>query len=158
EVRRAKDLIEAGRLGRILNFRLMFGGYIDMTGTWYSQKALAGGGIIMDNGPHAIDLVHFLMGKKKHVTAQAAAVQRLEVESTAQLSRGLENDTAGTADLSWCVRVPSRSYLELYGDEGAALLDFDGISYMFKTWSDWKRVDNTVGVKQAFGRQVEYFV
>ena len=38
---KAKELIEAGSLGQILNFRLMFGGYIDMTGQWYSQKALS---------------------------------------------------------------------------------------------------------------------
>ena len=39
EVRRAKQLIDAGSLGRILNFRLMFGGYIDMKDQWYTQKA-----------------------------------------------------------------------------------------------------------------------
>ena len=70
EVRRAKELIDAGSLGQILNFRLMFGGYIDMAGQWYSQKALSGGGIIMDNGPHAADLMHFLFGDVKSVTAQ----------------------------------------------------------------------------------------
>jgi dTDP-4-amino-4,6-dideoxygalactose transaminase/predicted dehydrogenase len=159
EVRRARDLVQAGSLGDILNFRLMFGDYVDMAGTWYAQKALAGGGIIMDNGPHAADLVHFLLGPVKEVTAEASSVQHLEVEDTAKLSMSLDNGkTVGTTDLSWSVRVPCRSYLELYGVDGAALLDPDGLSYRFKSWKEWKRVDNAADRKQAFARQIDYFV
>ena len=158
EVRKAKELIDTGSLGNILNFRLMFGGYIDMNGQWYSQKALSGGGIIMDNGPHAADLMRFLFGDVKSITAQVGSIQHLEVEDTAKLDVCMENQTVGTGDLSWCVRVPPRSYLEIYGDAGAASLDSDGISYKFKTYSEWKRVANQVDVKGAFARQIDYFV
>jgi|SoiMethySBSTD1v2_1073268.scaffolds.fasta_scaffold00140_16 perosamine synthetase len=158
EVRRAKELIDSGSLGRILNFRLMFGGYIDMHGQWYAQKALAGGGIIMDNGPHAADLMRYLFGDVKSITAQVARIQNLEVEDTAKLDVCMTNQTAGTGDLSWSVRIPSRSYLEIYGEDGAASLDPEGITYRFKTWSEWKREVNAVDSKGAFARQVHYFV
>jgi len=158
EVRRAKALIDAGSLGRILNFRLMFGGYIDMHDQWYAQKALAGGGIIMDNGPHAADLMRYLFGDIRSVTAQVANIQNLEVEDTAKLNVCTEHQTVGTSDLSWSVRIPARSYLEIYGEDGAASLDFEGISYRFKTWSEWKREANQVDAKGAFARQIHYFV
>jgi predicted dehydrogenase len=159
EVRKAKELIHTGSLGRILNFRLMFGGYIDMHGQWYAQKALAGGGIIMDNGPHAADLMRYLFGcDVKSVTAQVARIQNLEVEDTAKLDVCMANETPGTGDLSWSVRIPARSYLEIYGEDGAASLDGDGISYRFKTWSEWKREANAVDAKGAFARQIHYFV
>jgi predicted dehydrogenase len=159
EVRKAKELIESGSLGRVLNFRLMFGGYIDMRGQWYGQKALAGGGIIMDNGPHAADLMRYLFGcDVKSVTAQVSHIQGLEVEDTAKLDVCLANETLGTGDLSWTVRIPPRSYLEIYGEDGAALLDGEGISYRFKTWSEWKREPNAVDVKGALARQIHYFV
>jgi predicted dehydrogenase len=159
EVRRAKALIESGSLGRVLTFRLMFGGYIDMRGQWYAQKALSGGGIIMDNGPHAADLMRYVFGcEVKSVTAQVAHIQGLEVEDTAKLDVCLANETFGTGDLSWSVRIPSRSYLEIYGEDGAASLDGDGISYRFKTWSEWKREPNTVDGKGAFARQIHYFI
>jgi dTDP-4-amino-4,6-dideoxygalactose transaminase/predicted dehydrogenase len=158
EVRRAKDLIDAGSLGRILNFRLMFGGYIDMHDQWYAQKALAGGGIIMDNGPHAADLMGYLFGDIKSVSAQVANIQNLEVEDTAKLNVCTERQTVGTTDLSWSVRIPARSYLEIYGEDGAASLDSEGISYRFKTWSEWKREPNQVDVKGAFARQMHYFI
>jgi dTDP-4-amino-4,6-dideoxygalactose transaminase/predicted dehydrogenase len=158
EVRKAKELIDSGSLGRVLNFRLMFGGYIDMHGQWYAQKALAGGGIIMDNGPHAADLMRFLFGDVKTISAQVARIQELEVEDTAKLDVRMENETVGTTDLSWCVRIPPRSYLEIYGEDGAASLDAQGISYKFKTWNQWKRDDNELDVKGAFARQIHYFI
>jgi dTDP-4-amino-4,6-dideoxygalactose transaminase/predicted dehydrogenase len=158
EVRRAKELVESGSLGRILNFRLMFGGYIDMHDQWYARKALAGGGIIMDNGPHAADLMRYLFGDIKSITAQVARVQNLEVEDTAKLDVCMASEAVGTGDLSWSVRIPPRSYLEIYGEDGAAALDYQGISYRFKTWDEWKRDTNELDVKGAFARQIHYFV
>lgn len=158
EVRRAKELVDSGSLGKILNFRLMFGGYIDMSGQWYSQKALSGGGIIMDNGPHAADLIRFLFGDVKDISAEVGCVQNLEVEDTAKLNIRMESTAVGTGDLSWSVRVPSQSYLEIYGENGAAALDAAGISYKFTTWNEWKRVPNDVDVKGAFARQIRYFI
>jgi len=158
EVRKAKQLIDAGSLGRILSFRLMFGGYIDMKDQWYAQKAISGGGIIMDNGPHAADLIRFLFGDIQSVAAQVTKVQKLDVEDTARLDVTADRALAGTSDLSWSLRIPARSYLEIYGEDGAASLDAEGISYKFKTWSEWKRDLNQVDAKGAFARQINYFV
>ena len=48
--------------------------------------------------------------------------------------------------------------MEIYAEEGTLLLDFDGLSYKFKTWDAWKRVDNQATIKQAFNRQLDHFV
>ena len=158
EVRRAKQMIDAGSLGPILSFRLMFGGYIDMANQWYAEKTLSGGGIIMDNGPHAFDLVRFLFGDVTSVSAQGSHVQNLAVEDTAKVDLVAGAGTVGTSDLSWSLRIPARSYLEIYGADGSASLDGEGISYRFKTWSEWKRDVNERDVKGAFARQIDYFV
>ena len=158
EVRRAKQMIDAGSLGPIISFRLMFGGYIDMTQQWYATKALAGGGIIMDNGPHAFDLVRYLFGDVTSIAAQTSSIQNLEVEDTAKVDLAAGGGIVGTSDLSWSVRVPARSYLEIYGADGSASLDGEGISYRFKTWSEWKRDLNQRDGKGAFARQIDYFV
>jgi predicted dehydrogenase len=151
-------MIDAGSLGPILSFRLMFGGYIDMTQQWYASKALAGGGIIMDNGPHAFDLIRYLFGEVTSIAAQTSSVQHLEVEDTAKVDLAAGAGVVGTSDLSWSVRVPARSYLEIYGADGSASLDGEGISYRFKTYSEWKRDLNQRDVKGAFARQIDYFV
>ncbi len=158
EVARAKELIASGALGRIVNFRLMFGGYLSMAGTWYAARELAGGGVIMDNGPHAFDLIRFLFGEIEHVSTEILNVQDLEVEDTAKLTVSVRGGIVGVVDLSWSMPVPSAAYLEIYGADGAALLDLEGISYRFKNWNQWKRIHNQLDVKEAFARQVDYFI
>ncbi len=158
EVIRAKELLVNGGMGKVLNFRLMFGGYIDMSGKWYSKEELSGGGVIMDNGPHALDLIHYLFGEIESVLTEAVSYQRLSVEDTANLGIHLKNGAFGTVNLSWSIAVPSKTYLEIYCEDGAILLDPEGISYRFKTWNEWKRIPNKLTVKEAFGRQINHFI
>jgi len=158
EVLKARGLIQKGSLGRILNFRLMFGGYMNMVGTWYVQEEISGGGIIMDSAPHAIDLIRYLFGEIETVSAQKKNYQEIEVEDTAKLVFLLKNGASGTVDLSWSVAVPPQTYLEIYGEDGSAFLDLKGITYKFKTWVEWKRVPSQVNSKEAFARQIDHFV
>jgi dTDP-4-amino-4,6-dideoxygalactose transaminase/predicted dehydrogenase len=158
EVLKAKELLDRGDLGKILSFRLMFGGYIDMTGTWYADKKFSGGGVIMDNGPHATDLLRFLLGDVKSVTAYGSRVQNIEVEDTAQLVLSLESGAIGTVDLSWSNCIPSKSYLEIYGENGTVLLDGEGMSYKFKSWKEWKTIPREANTKASFARQIDHFI
>jgi len=158
EVMKAKALLDQGGLGKVLSFRLMFGGYVDMAGTWFVQKKLSGGGVIMDNGPHAVDLVRFLFGEIQSVVAHAARCQNIEVEDTAQMTFHMKNGVIGTADLTWSNSIPARTYLEIYGENGTILLDFEGLSYKFKNWNEWKREPNSVDMRVAFARQISHFV
>lgn len=158
EVREAKKLLEKGSLGRISSFRLMFGADFAVDGSWYADKRMAGGGVMMDNGPHALDLIGHLFGPISSVSAQTGQSQNLEVEDTAQLICRLVGGTVGTIDLSWSVGVPTKAYLEIYGDTGTALLDIEGLSYKFKTWTDWQRIANHTTISAEFARQIDHFV
>ena len=158
EVQKAKEIMNSGGLGKIASFRLMFGGQIEMAGTWFAQKHLSGGGILMDNGPHAIDLIRYLFGEISAVSAAVSNLQDIPVEDTGRLNFTLANGVTGTADMSWSLPIPSKTYLEIYGENGAALLDFEGISYKFKTWDEWKRIPNGLKAKGVFARQMDHFV
>jgi len=158
EVREAKKLLEKGSLGRISSFRLMFGADFAVDGSWYADKRMAGGGVMMDNGPHAVDLIAHLFGPISSVMAQTGQSQEIDVEDTAQLICRLQDGIVGTIDLSWSVGVPSKAYLEIYGDTGTALLDLEGVSYKFKTWTDWQRIANQTPIPAEFARQIDHFV
>ena len=112
----------------------------------------------MDNGPHAFDLIRYLLGEFETVFSQGSSLQAQEVEDTAQVNCRLVSGAQGTINLSWSASVPAKSYLEIYGEDGAILLDFEGIWYKFKTWSEWKRIPNQKTVKEAFARQIDHFV
>ncbi len=157
EVERTKELLDKGSLGNLLTFRLLFGGYMDMAGTWHVKKELSGGGVIMDNGPHAVDLVRYLFGDVASVSAQARDAQGIGVEDTAKLNFILKNGLTGTADLSWPAWVTPSAYLEIYGDEGTILVDGAGVTYKFKTWNEWKRIPNRVDAGGGFAKQAAHF-
>ncbi len=73
-VMRAKQLINEGRLGRILSFDFSYkhNSCIDPDRrVGWKQTAEAGGGTLFDLGPHVIDLCHFLCGKVATVTAKS---------------------------------------------------------------------------------------
>ena len=158
EVLKVKEIIDQGGLGNLLSFRIIFGGYMDMSSSWHVKKELSGGGVLMDNGPHAVDLVHYLLGDVESVSASAVDSKGLGVEDTVKLNFILKNGMAGTIDLSWALYVTPGKYLEVYGDGGAALADLAGVTYKFNDWKEWKRADNKADEHGAFAAQIDHFV
>ena len=94
----------------------------------------------------------------KSVTAYGSRVQNIDVEDTAQLVLSLENGAIGTVDLSWSNCIPSKSYLEIYGENGTVLLDGEGMSYKFKSWKEWKTIPREANTKASFARQIDHFI
>ena len=158
EVRKAHELIASGALGRLLGGHLVFAGRLDAAAGWVGQPQLSGGGVVMDNGPHAVDLIRHLFGEIEEIGATTASVQGAAVEDTAQLICRVAGGARVSIDLSWSVAVPPRTYLEIYGEQGVAALDLEGISYKLAGWTDWKRAANAASTNQAFVRQIDHFV
>ena len=61
---RAKELVESGDFGEILWMRGRYGKSVeaDFDANWRSQKKFAGGGILMDQGIHMLDLMQYFCG------------------------------------------------------------------------------------------------
>ena len=73
-VMRAKQLIDEGRLGRILSFDFSYlhNSCIDPERrVGWKQTAAAGGGTLADLGPHVIDLCHYLCGKMDWISGRS---------------------------------------------------------------------------------------
>jgi len=64
-VREALDLVTSGELGRVINIRGVYGKSnlitFDQT-DWRTKKAIAGGGILLDQGIHMVDLLRLFGG------------------------------------------------------------------------------------------------
>jgi len=60
----AKAIVDSGRYGRILWARGVYGkaGGLFLEGNWRSSKNLAGGGILLDQGIHMLDLMRYFLG------------------------------------------------------------------------------------------------
>lgn len=68
-VLKAKAIIEAGRLGKLVNLRGVYGksGGANYRESWRNDKTVSGGGILLDQGIHMLDLFRFFAGDFEHV-------------------------------------------------------------------------------------------
>ena len=83
DVIRAKAILTSGLLGEILMFENCFSGRVEMGDRWNSDKAVSGGGVIIDNGTHSADLMRYFMGPLERVVVdEAKRIQGLDVEET----------------------------------------------------------------------------
>jgi predicted dehydrogenase len=94
---------------------------------WYSNKRSSGGGVLMDLGVQMLDLSLWLMGSPRVVSVTATKyVQdpRRDVEDTLAAMLVLEGRASLTVEVSWALLLEKNfAYLNLYGTDGAALLN-----------------------------------
>ncbi len=78
----AKSLLDSGEAGALESVRIAFGAPFDFKKLWHSNTSLSGGGVWMDNGPHALDLARFFAGELRlNSVAQWKCDADLETEA-----------------------------------------------------------------------------
>lgn len=126
-VMRASKLIADGLLGRILSFR----GWIGNDGShlankeWYADRGVSGGGTLLDNGVHLIDLIRHLVDEVRSCNwCQCSNLQwnLNSVEDNAVCSYGLSGGAIGFIQSSWTDRT-GYMYFEIHGDAGFVNMD-----------------------------------
>ena len=93
---RMKELIDSEQFGRVLWMRGRYGKSVtkDFYKDWRAKKNLAGGGILMDQGIHMLDLFLYLGGDFDKIKAEVSSLYwKLEVEDNAFLI--LKNSETG---------------------------------------------------------------
>lgn len=68
-VREALSLVSSGELGQIINLRAVYGKskVIPFAGSWRAERRYAGGGILLDQGIHMVDLIRLFGGEFSEV-------------------------------------------------------------------------------------------
>ena len=75
----AKKIVESEKLGKVESFENSFISAVDMTDRWNSDPRMSGGGVLIDNGTHSVDIAHFFFGR----------IVSTSFDSTSTLSPGL---------------------------------------------------------------------
>lgn len=123
----AKKLIESGELGEIVLFRNAFTAAVDMRNRWNSVREVSGGGVIIDNGTHSVDIARYLLGPIREVVAsETRRVQGLAVEDTAEVLFRTDTGATGTIDLSWSLQSGSQWFVTIDGTRGSMRLGWQG--------------------------------
>lgn len=119
--RRAKELLEAGIIGRITHLRLRqahdWGG--KGVRPSFATKASSGGGTLLDNGCHLADLARFFGGRVREVYARTATLAYdIEVEDTASMSLEFVDGAIGSIETAWTATGWEEGFW-IYGVNGA---------------------------------------
>lgn len=121
---KALQIIRSGSIGRVTMFRNRFGGMADMTGVWFSNPEISGGGTIPDTSIHSIDLFRYLVGEPIKVAAAIArADQRYKVEDCSLVLLQTRDGAIGSLEASW-TSPGSANVIEVYGTDGAIVIDY----------------------------------
>ncbi len=92
-VLRAKSIVDSGRMGKVISLRGLYGksGGLNFGQSWRNNYQLSGGGILLDQGIHMLDLFNFFLGHFNEVKAFVSNSHwNLDVEDNAMVI--LKND------------------------------------------------------------------
>lgn len=127
----ARELIDAGALGQLMFLRGRYGhgGRLGYDREWRADPKLSGGGELIDQGVHLIDLAHWFLGEFTRVEGHVATYYwDMPVDDNAFLS--LRTATGQTAWLHVsCSEWKNLFSAEIYGRDGKLQIDGLGGSY-----------------------------
>jgi UDP-N-acetyl-2-amino-2-deoxyglucuronate dehydrogenase len=99
------------------------------SGGWRGTWKLDGGGALMNQGIHGIDLIQWLMGGIESVTGMVAtrSHERIEVEDVATAAVRFKNGALGVIEGTTGAWPGSRLRIEIHGSAGRAVLEDETI-------------------------------
>lgn len=158
DVVRAKSIMESGILGEIILFENAFTSRVDMSNRWNSKSQLSGGGVLIDNGTHSVDIIRYFLGPIAEVMAvEGKRVQGLQVEDTARIFVKSQSGVMGSIDLSWSLHKEIDSYIDVYGSHGTVRVGWKQSKYRQASSPDWVVFGNGYNKVQAMGAQIQNF-
>jgi len=129
-----KKAVDKGRFGRLTVgdsyvkwFRTQE--YYD-SGAWRGTWKLDGGGALMNQAIHSVDLLLWLMGPVAEVFAYTATLahERIEVEDVAMATLRFANGALGVIEATTAAYPGALKRIELHGSAGSAVLEEEDIT------------------------------
>jgi predicted dehydrogenase len=158
DIRMAKALVDVRAIGELVFVENAFTSRIEMSSRWNADPAVSGGGVLIDNGTHAVDILRYFLGRLADVQiVEGRRIQGLPVEDTVRLFVRNDEGVMGTSDLSWTIDKEMSTYLRVYGSEGTILVGWKESKYRRSTDADWTLFGRGYDKIQAFRSQIVNF-
>jgi UDP-N-acetyl-2-amino-2-deoxyglucuronate dehydrogenase len=128
-----KAAVDAGRFGRLV----LCSAYVKWhrkpeyyRGTWHGTLALDGGGAVMNQGIHAVDLLQWFAGMPAEVFAWKTRCVHtgIEAEDTASATLRFPHGALGVIEASTALYPGFCRRIEICGERGSAVLEDDRIA------------------------------
>ena len=131
--RALKSAVEAGKFGRLTLGETTCKwwrsqAYYD-DGGWKGTQALDGGGALMNQAIHNVDLLLWMMGDAVQVCGFTATLahERIEVEDTAVAALRFKNGALGVIQATTSVHPGYPKTIAVHGDKGSAVIEQEDV-------------------------------
>ena len=132
DIVKLKQFVDAGKLGKPILVSATVKWYRPpeyySNSRWRGTTDLDGGGALMNQGVHTVDLLLWLMGPVVRVYAKAiTALHKIESEDTVVATLEFANGAIGTLEAATSAYPGYSRRVELTGSEGTVILDHDRV-------------------------------
>ncbi len=152
----ARSLLSSGVIGDVVRCDNVFTGKVDMSTRWNSDAAMSGGGVLIDNGTHSVDIMRYLLGPLARIqVVEGARAEKLDVEDTVDVFVEAESGARGHIELSWRIHKPLPWFVAVYGSLGTMEVGWRESRYKLNTGTEWVTFGAGYDKVGAFRRQLE---
>lgn len=158
DVVKAKSMVASGVLGEVVQFENAFTAKVDMSKRWNSDKNIAGGGVLIDNGTHSVDIIRYFLGAITDVLAlETSGTQNLSVDENVKLLAKTTDGIAASVDLTWGINKELPNFISVYGTNGTLHIGWRESKYKLNSSPDWTIFGKGYDKVQAFRSKIENF-
>ncbi len=132
-VQRIKQAVDEGRLGKLMVGDALVKWYRApeyYADSWHGTMAQDGGGALINQAIHTVDLLRWIMGPVESAFAMKSALRypHIEGEDTLVGTVKFQNGALGMIQATTSVKPGFKRRLEISGERGSIILDGDAIS------------------------------
>jgi len=159
EIAAAKDLIRSGRFGPVRKISNVFSSRSAMGSRWNSDPSVSGGGVIIDNGTHSIDIFSYLAGPPVRILAsEGTREQGLSVEESARLVLETACGIRGDIELSWDCDSPHDHFITLSAEPGEVQIGWKRSRFRCNPDEAWTAFGGGYDKNAVLAAQMEQFI
>jgi predicted dehydrogenase len=158
DVVKAKGIIASGSLGEVLQFENAFTAKVDMSKRWNSNAVMSGGGVLIDNGTHSVDIIrYFLGGIDSVLVVDAGGTQGLSVDENVKMFAKTKNNVTASVDLTWGINKELPYFISVYGTNGTLHIGWRESKYKVNSNPDWTVFGKGYDKVASFKGKIENF-
>jgi predicted dehydrogenase len=154
----AKGILASGTLGDVLQFENAFTAKVDMSKRWNSDAEVSGGGVLIDNGTHSVDIIrYFLGGIDSVLVVDAGGTQGLSVDENVKMFAKTKNGVTASVDLTWGINKELPYFISIYGTNGTLHIGWKESKYKVNSNADWTVFGSGYDKVASFKGKIENF-
>ncbi|CAN5179033.1 Gfo/Idh/MocA family oxidoreductase [soil metagenome] len=158
DVIKAKAILASGMLGEVIQFENAFTAKIDMSRRWNSSAEISGGGVLIDNGTHSVDIIRYFLGAIESVlVVETGGTQGLSVDENVKMFAKTKNQVTASVDLAWGINKELPYFISIFGTNGTLHIGWRESKYRINSNPDWTVFGKGYDKVAAFKAKIENF-